>query len=256
MAVRKSHFDGRKSQHGFTLIEMSIVLAIIGLIVGGILKGQEVVNNARLKTQVAQIDAVKSAVFTFQDQFNFLPGDYAGASNTFNIAAGNGDGNGAIAAAAALSITDNLTENATEAVLAWAQLDAANLLSGIQLPQGTLLSAVTNATLLNYPGKLNNTFLWLATWSSTPPGGVANTGVMVRLQAVSTGGVTAAQPYAVREADAANLDRKYDDGLPQTGSILVQSASSTTSCATAAGVYTLGNGTPTNTYCNLMFVVQ
>jgi len=248
--------SSQSDQQGFTLIEMSIVLAIIGLIVGGILKGQEVVNNARLKTQVAQIDAVKSAVFTFQDQYAYLPGDYPYASTNLGLTSGNGDGNGIIATTGTTSLDDKADATSTESVLAWADLATANLLSGIQLLNGTTMTSVTSASNISYAGKMSNTYLWLGTFTVSPPGGApSSTAVMTRLQGVLSGALTTSSQQALREADASNLDRKYDDGNPSTGSILAGSES-TGNCA-IINAYTLGtNASANNNYCTLFWVVE
>src|SRR6188472_935406 len=94
-------------QNGFTLIEIAIVLVIIGLLLGGVLKGQELITGARVRNLVAQQDGVKAAYFGFLDRYRALPGDYAAAAtNISNVAAtaacnnGNGNGNGQIVGAA------------------------------------------------------------------------------------------------------------------------------------------------------------
>ena len=265
--VRKGTCAKSEGQYGFTLIEMSIVLAIIGLIVGGILKGSEVVNNGRLKMQVAQMDAIKAAIFTFQDQYTYLPGDYPTASAQLGFTAAaanagaNGDGNGTIGtrgsanpgAAVLLDTADTLN---TESVLVWAHLAAANLLQGVTLPANTALKAVVPGTALSYPGKMSGTFLWVANFNDQPSGIV---GPMIRLQAQTGGPLTAASGQAVREPDAYNLDRKYDDGSPITGSILVGNSSSTTDCyqAGANAAYVLSTtGSPNTNYCTLLWIVQ
>ena len=74
----------RKYAQGFTLIEIAIVLVIIGLLLGGILKGQELITSARVRNLISQQDGVKAAFFGFQDRFRALPGDYTAA--TTNIA--------------------------------------------------------------------------------------------------------------------------------------------------------------------------
>jgi len=248
----------RPAQQGFTLIEMSIVLAIIGLIVGGILKGQEVVNNGRLKMQVAQMDAIKAAIFTFQDQYTFLPGDYPNAHAQLGIINGNGDGNGIIGTPSAATpsgaiLLDTADTSSTESVLAWADLVAANLLQGVTLPPATALTAVTSSTNLSYPGKMSGTFLWIATFNASSAG---ISGPMVRLQLPISGPLTSASGQSVREPDAYNIDRKYDDGSPTTGSILVDSVSSNTDCETNNSYTLSATGSPNTNYCTLLWVVQ
>ncbi len=87
-----------RKQSGFTLIEIAIVLVIIGLLLGGVLKGQELITSARVRNLISQQDGVKAAYFGFLDRFRALPGDYSQASaNIANVAAGaNGNGNGQI----------------------------------------------------------------------------------------------------------------------------------------------------------------
>src|ERR1700722_5890685 len=66
-----------RSSSGFTLIELSIVLVIIGLIVGGILVGQDLIKAAEVRAQLSQIEKYNSAVNTFRAKFNAIPGDMA-----------------------------------------------------------------------------------------------------------------------------------------------------------------------------------
>lgn len=68
-----SHFQHRQS--GFTLIEIAIVLVIIGLLLGGILKGQELINSARVKNLAADFRNVPVFIYGYQDKFRSLPGD-------------------------------------------------------------------------------------------------------------------------------------------------------------------------------------
>ena len=67
-----------KLTRGFTLIELAIVLVVIGLLLGGILKGQELIESARARNLISQMDSIKAAFFTFQDKYRALPGDYPG----------------------------------------------------------------------------------------------------------------------------------------------------------------------------------
>ena len=69
----------RRHQSGFTLIEIAIVLVIIGLLLGGILKGQELINSARVKNLATDFRNVPLFIYGYQDKFRALPGDDSGA---------------------------------------------------------------------------------------------------------------------------------------------------------------------------------
>lgn len=78
---------------GFSLVELSIALMIIGLIVGGIIKGQDLIESARLKAVMGQINTYQVAVQTYYDRFDRLPGDDDGAARMDRrLTNGNGDG--------------------------------------------------------------------------------------------------------------------------------------------------------------------
>ncbi|MES2824438.1 MAG: prepilin-type N-terminal cleavage/methylation domain-containing protein [Pseudomonadota bacterium] len=65
----------KKSQSGFTLVEIAIVLVIIGLLLGGVLKGTELIDNAKVKRAVGEINGVTAAFYAYQDRYQRLPGD-------------------------------------------------------------------------------------------------------------------------------------------------------------------------------------
>ncbi|HPD83403.1 MAG TPA: prepilin-type N-terminal cleavage/methylation domain-containing protein, partial [Alphaproteobacteria bacterium] len=69
-----SERQGRKGESGFTLVELAIVMIIIGLLIGGILKGQELIANAAVTSTVAQVKGFEAAMSTFDDKYNAMPG--------------------------------------------------------------------------------------------------------------------------------------------------------------------------------------
>jgi prepilin-type N-terminal cleavage/methylation domain-containing protein len=98
-----------RRQSGFTLIEIAIVLVIIGLLLGGILKGQELITSARVRNIIAQLDGTKAAFFGFQDRYRALPGDFTQATTQITGASRDGDGNGQILADEAIAVWDHLS---------------------------------------------------------------------------------------------------------------------------------------------------
>lgn len=99
----------KHTQRGFTLVEIAIVLVIIGLLLGGILKGQELITSARVRNLANQIEGIKAAYFGFQDRYRALPGDFNHASTQVPGASQDGNGDGRILATEAIAVWDHLS---------------------------------------------------------------------------------------------------------------------------------------------------
>lgn len=83
----------KRNQSGFTLIEIAIVLVIIGLLLGGVLKGQELINSAKVKNLATDFKNVPVFIYGYQDKYKALPGDdIAAVSHVAATANGNGNG--------------------------------------------------------------------------------------------------------------------------------------------------------------------
>lgn len=125
----------RRNDQGFTLIEMSIVLIIIGLIIGGILKGQEVIEGSRQKAVITQIDEMRASINSFADKYNALPGDYQRATERLRPDMIDGSGDGIIGVSSNDGVSELASEpaNTEEHVEFWNQLAAARLISGTRI---------------------------------------------------------------------------------------------------------------------------
>jgi prepilin-type N-terminal cleavage/methylation domain-containing protein len=111
----------KQQQQGFTLVEIAIVLVIIGLLLGGILKGQEMITQAKIKNVIADMTGISAAMYGYQDRYRALAGDDKNASR-WSVGVGNGDGviNGKYLS----------TTAADESVLFWEHLRRAGFVSG------------------------------------------------------------------------------------------------------------------------------
>src|SRR5437016_14617021 len=87
-----------KRQQGFTLVEIAIVLVIIGLLLGGILKGQEMITQAKIKNVIADFSGISAAYHGYQDRYRAIPGDDPNAGTRWTTAppAFPGSGNGVV----------------------------------------------------------------------------------------------------------------------------------------------------------------
>jgi prepilin-type N-terminal cleavage/methylation domain-containing protein len=70
-----------RSQKGFTLVEIAIVLVIVGLLIGGILKGQEMVKSGKVKKATKQMEQLVAAINAYQDKNGKLPGTVSGTND-------------------------------------------------------------------------------------------------------------------------------------------------------------------------------
>ena len=115
---------GTKQQSGFTLIEIAIVLVIVGLLLGGILKGQELITQAKIRNVVNDFNGTSAAYYAYQDRYWAIPGDDINAATRWtNPAATSGDGNG--------TIKGNYNDTSgSEAAYFWQDLRLAGLIAG------------------------------------------------------------------------------------------------------------------------------
>src|SRR4249920_599864 len=122
--MRLSTINSKNSaQAGFTLVEIAIVLVIIGLLLGGILKGQEMITQARIKNVVNDFNGITVAVTSYQDRYRFLPGDDKGASARWTTQApASGDGDGVIAGNYNITTLTVAPTTAQESNLFWQHL--------------------------------------------------------------------------------------------------------------------------------------
>ncbi|WP_022855784.1 prepilin-type N-terminal cleavage/methylation domain-containing protein [Thermodesulfobacterium thermophilum] len=112
----------RLKVRGFTLVELAIVLVIIGIILGAIFKGQELIYNAKVKRIQSQLKELTAAFYTYYDKYGYYPGDDPTASNKFT-GAPDGNGNGWVEG----GYCDNNNE---ESCYLWRHLKYANIISG------------------------------------------------------------------------------------------------------------------------------
>ncbi|MCW8854304.1 MAG: prepilin-type N-terminal cleavage/methylation domain-containing protein [Gammaproteobacteria bacterium] len=115
----------KKQQSGFTLIEIAIVLVIIGLLLGGVLKGQAMMDNAKLKRTSNDFNGISAAIFSYMDRYAALPGDDPNAFARWGLSAAiASQGDGIIDGAWDANVAT------AESSLVWEHLRAAGLISG------------------------------------------------------------------------------------------------------------------------------
>ena len=210
-------------QNGFTLIEIAIVLVIIGLLLGGVLKGQELINTARVRAMNNTVDGITAAWFSFQDRYRAFPGDYLDAQSQVNLpgAPQGGDGNG-------------LVDTINESGRVWVHLEAAGYLTGGYTNDAATVAAdAYDCAPTVCPDNGFGSGMNLAY------GAMVQTGAANAHELISGRGI----PVEV----IAELDRKVDDGSPDSGAMQLGTAgqgwdaTAEGLCITAGNDYELQN---------------
>lgn len=218
-------------QAGFSLIESAIVLVIMGFLIGGVLKGKELIESARLKRVISQLNEYRLATSTFLDKYDALPGDFAKASIMIKKGLRNGNGNGVIEGAG--------LARGSEALNFWAHLAAAGLIPcpgserdadkgefGKGAPESTLGGGFT----VEYnPRGLKG--LWFILGQKVGDHG--------------DGGL-------LTPAQAQSIDKKLDNGHPTLGNIRAMDGSDVSphACISSEGCYNMESQEPV---CVLFF---
>ena len=241
---------------GFSLVELSIVLVILGLLTGGILAGQSLIRAAQVRSVVAEFQRHQSAAQSFREKYMAFPGDMSAATRFWGRAAStadcvtnsaaalatpgtcDGNGDGSIAAAVAGQSGEDLQF--------WKQLALAGLIEGGFT--GVAPNPVVLTAGINTPAsKLNSTAVWYT--SSCCAGGSTSFYL-----ANGYGRNFRLFNALVKPEEAWNIDTKIDDGKPAFGFVVAGSWSTCTTATswtdTTAAVYRLDDNTTT---CSLFF---
>lgn len=201
-----------KSNSGFSLVELSIVLVILGLLTGGILGGQALIRAAELRAVSTEYARYAAALSSFRDKYFALPGDMTNATSfgtTTPNYVGNGDGDG--------QVEQTAVATTNEISLIWIHLASAGLIEGsyTNVANGALTAGTNKPRSKLGNGGWNALYLGVVAMASASyfEGNYGN--------ALLFGGGTATDlpTEILKPEEAWNIDTKMDDGKPATGSV-------------------------------------
>lgn len=219
-----NHVITSRKQSGFTLVELSIVIVIIGLIVAGVTAGKSLVSAANLRTIVGEINETTLAINAFKLQYNYLPGDlpnaysYWGASCDASAALCNGNG-------------DSMVPWQQESMRSWQHLALAKLVTGTYT--GLWTGTITPDEFFISKSKLASFAIQTVTdIQAFKSGGTAsrnNFSIFISAPSGSDGWIP---PLTVGQTQ--NIDNKIDDGVANNGKVYGISGNGVASSACSA----------------------
>lgn len=214
----------KSKQSGFTLIEIAIVLVIIGLLLGGVMKGQELIESSRAKSAANDMNGIIAAYNGYIDRYRRLPGDDGPLNGATGLQArgGNwatvtlaGNNNGAIAATNA-----NTFAAGGETAALFAHLRAAGFLTGDHTLGAVVEALPTNAfggrTSINNANSQGRAAARLSVCMSNVPGKAARALDTQLDDGAPNGGGLRANAGGGVTAPAAAAAAAYDEGLTYT----------------------------------------
>ncbi len=206
----------KRNQSGFTLIEIAIVLVIIGLLLGGVLKGQELINSAKVKNLANDFKNIPVFIYGYQDKFKSLPGDDTQVATHVS-------GTPATTPASTLGngIVDGLWDSNTqtdESIVFWQHVRLAGLAAGsTTVPAAAITSDQDTYLPQNAVGGR------IGVEGGNPISAVANLKGSFTICSKNILGKFAKQ-----------LDTTLDDGIGNTGSVMVTASASSGSARTTS----------------------
>lgn len=242
-----------KSKIGFTIIELSIALVIIGFIVAGIIVAEDLMRSSQLRAATSEAASYTQSIGTFRDKYQALPGDFAAASSVWSGVT-NGDGNGLITVNISATRLD-------EQFLAWQHLSKAEMIKGNFTGVAGSSGVRDRVVGENIPasqlsnsgwGLISITLTDIAGGYTEIPYTAPDTAPnhVLWLGGRSVSGTVDSQKPTMTPIEAFHIDKKSDDGLPGSGKIIAQANGSTGTCSTSSTVY---NSTVNKMLCTLVF---
>jgi prepilin-type N-terminal cleavage/methylation domain-containing protein len=224
-------------RNGFTLVELAIVIVIIGLLVSGVVAGQELIKQAQIRRDVKRLNEIETAIITFKGKYNFLPGDMPSthAERFLGVPANRGgDANGKIG-------WDNreATLGMADAYYFWLHLTASNILTTFHpngLPMTKTYSSIYARFRVDRSGVANG-MMYAMTGDLYLRQTVGNAITVAGFRSPSAAYV------AYSSEDTRMMDEKIDDGKARSGKfrgtdgVDLRNEGTFIDCSDAAGIY-------------------